>query len=150
MSAPRCDWEDALKTILKSNSVYDSHAYLFVSKAVNYTVEKYTRKKGKRKSPGHHVTGEELIHGFLELLISDYSVFAPDVLLYWNVNTGHDIGIIVYNMIEAGVLSAAPDDRLEDFDAVDNLYDLCSEIVRRSYGLSASGIPSGLLPVLDE
>ena len=43
----------------------------------------------------------------------------------WNIKTTNDIGIIVFHLIEAGVVGAAEGDRIEDFD---NLFDMNSAL----------------------
>ena len=106
------EWKDSLVRILEKDSRYDAHAYIFMNGAVSYTVNKLS--KLGRPLGTRHVTGGQLIQGMLEYAVSTYMFLAPDMLRYWNLLSGRDAGNIVYNLIEEGVLSAGPNDRIED------------------------------------
>ena len=96
------------------------------------------------------MSGAQLIQGMLEYAVSTYMFLAPDMLRYWNLLSGRDAGNIVYNLIEEGVLSAGPNDRIEDFDCVPDLIYVTQEIVRRSFGSRpAPASDPGPLPVID-
>lgn len=142
------EWKDSLVGILEKDSRYDARAYVFMNDAVSYTVNKLS-KQG-RPLGTRHVSGGQLIQGMLEYAVSNYLFLAPAMLRHWNLLTGRDAGNIVYNLIEAGVLSAGPGDRIEDFDCVPDLIYVTEEIVRRSFGKrpEPAGDP-GPLPVID-
>ena len=106
------EWKDSLLRILEKDSRYDAHAYIFMNNAVSYTVNKLS-KQG-RPLGTRHVSGAQLIQGMLEYAVSTYMFLAPDMLRYWNLLSGRDAGNIVYNLIEEGVLSAGPNDRIEE------------------------------------
>ena len=142
------EWKDSLVQILEKDSRYDAHAYIFMNNAVSYTVNKLS-KQG-RPLGTRHVSGAQLIQGMLEYAVSTYFFLAPEMLRHWNLLSGRDAGNIVYNLIDAGVLSAGPNDRIEDFDVVPDLIYVTQEIVRRSFGNrpGSAGAP-GPLPVID-
>ena len=142
------EWKDSLVRILERDPRYDAHAYLFLNNAVSYTVNKLS-KQG-RPLGVRHVTGAQLIQGLLEYAVSTYTFLAPDMLRYWNILSGRDAGNIVYNLIEEGVLSAGPNDRIEDFDCVPDLIYVAQEIVRRSFGSRTEPVGAmDPLPVID-
>ena len=142
------EWKDSLVRILEKDPRYDANAYVFMNSAVSYTVNKLM-KQG-RPLGTRHVSGAQLIQGMLEYAVSTYMFLAPDMLRHWNLLSGRDAGNNDYNLIEEGVLTAGPHDRIEDFDCVPDLIYVTREIVRRSFGnrSESTGDP-GPLPVID-
>lgn len=110
---------EALLGILKNSARSPLAAYRFVPAAVQYTVQ--TRRADPENTAKRHVSGAELVHGILEFAVMNYGFLAPDVFEYWRFRSGRDIGNAVYAMINAGLLSAAPEDRIEDFEGFDDL-----------------------------
>ena len=142
------EWNEAILGILKKDSHYDFHAYSFINKAVEYTIGRESR--GSRPSGNRHVSGAELVRGILEYSVAVYSIFAPAVFRYWNISSGRDAGNIVYNMIDAGLLSAGPNDSIDDFNCADDLIFLAGEILRRTAGVpSPRSGDRPQLPILD-
>ncbi len=103
----------------KYHTCYDLHAYFFMEFAVEYTSRKNHLKQSH--ATNQHISGEELINGFLELVVKVYEELAPLALEYWGVKSGRDVGVIVYDLIESKILSASQDDSLSDFDCVGEL-----------------------------
>ncbi len=121
--------EKAIYAIVSRDPKYPVAAYKFVSAGVQYTV--HSCRKAEKQGVERHVTGQELLRGILEFAALQYGFLAPDVLEYWNFHTGRDIGNTVYAMIGAGILSAGPNDRLEDFDVIDDLVGAMNRILTR-------------------
>lgn len=121
--------EKALYAIVSRDPVYPVAAYKFVSAGVQYTV--HSHERAEKRGVERHVTGQELLRGILEFAALQYGFLAPDVLEFWNFRTGRDIGNTVYAMIGAGILSAGPNDRLEDFDGIDDLVGAMNRILTR-------------------
>lgn len=121
--------EKALYAIVSRDPKYPVAAYKFVSAGVQYTV--HSCQRAGKQGVERHVTGQELLRGILEFAALQYGFLAPDVLEYWNFRTGRDIGNTVYAMIGAGILSAGPNDRLEDFDGIDDLVSAMNRILMR-------------------
>jgi len=65
-----------------------------------------------------HVSGRDLCLGLRSLAIERYGSLAPVVLGKWGIRKTDDFGIIVFALIEKGILSASPTDRLSDFASV--------------------------------
>lgn len=103
---------ESLKKILKQDSRYKIQAYAFVLGALE-TARKLT---GKDK----HVSGIELLQGVKVLAQKEYGIMAKTVLEAWGVKTTDDIGEIVFNLIDAKVLSKTDEDSKDDFH---NVYD---------------------------
>ena len=81
-------------------------AYEFVKEALNDTQERC----GVR-----HVSGRELLQGLRELAIRKFGKRAKTVLAEWKIFRTEDFGEIVFEMIEAGLLTKRPGDSREEF-----------------------------------
>lgn len=129
--------------IIRQDKRYHADAYEFVNAAVTYTAQKLERNRQPRGK--RHVTAEELLTGAMNYAVSQFGFLAPSVLKQWGILSGEDFGNIVYNMIDAELLSASPEDSRSDFSCHP---ELAEELQHR--------IDSGLLvpeppppPVLD-
>ena len=113
MKSPEEDYETVLDRVLEKNPQYAREAYLFVQAALDYFQK--THRGGRSRE---HVTGAELLRGVRELAIREYGPMARSVLNHWGLKTGTDVGEIVYNLIEVGLMAKTETDRKEDFDGV--------------------------------
>jgi uncharacterized repeat protein (TIGR04138 family) len=104
------DTESALEAVCAKDPRYRLEAYLFVLTAL----EQALRRIGRRR----HQTGQELSEGIRLFALEQYGLMAKTVLETWGCTETDDFGNIVYNMIEARIMSKTPEDRLEDFHAV--------------------------------
>jgi len=99
-----------LELIIKKDPRYHLEAYLFVLKALDHT-RKMLQKKW-------HVTGHELLHGIRELALRNYGLMSKTVLAHWGVTNTRDLGNIVFNMVNAKILTKTEEDDIQDFDNV--------------------------------
>jgi len=104
--------EELLDAVFQRDRRYDREAYRFVSEALAYTVQKSGRSG--------HVTGRQLCEGLCEYALEQFGRLARTVLESWGVRRSEDIGEIVFNMVEAGLLRKTEEDRREDFAGVLN------------------------------
>jgi uncharacterized repeat protein (TIGR04138 family) len=102
------DFWAAVQKIRELDDSYAPEAYAFVMEALEYTLQ----KAGERR----HVSAAELIEGCASYARGRYGLLAYDVLHKWNVAGPDDIGELVFQMIDAGVLSRQDSDHREDFD----------------------------------
>jgi uncharacterized repeat protein (TIGR04138 family) len=100
---------------------YDERAYAFVLAALEEVVQKLPRRR--------HVSGSELVAGCRDLALRLYGPMAKTVLQYWSVRTTRDIGEVVFNLLEVGVLSKDEADSKNDFD---DLFDF-TEVFETNY-----------------
>ncbi|MFC1624310.1 Minf_1886 family protein, partial [Candidatus Omnitrophota bacterium] len=98
----------ALLKVLGNDKRYNPESYSFVMKALGFTMKKL-RRKG-------HVTGVELLNGAREYALEQFGPMTRSVLGYWGITTTNDIGEIVFNMIDAGILGRTEKDSKEDFN----------------------------------
>ena len=87
---------------------YRPEAYAFVMEALDETV----RAAGERR----HVSAAELLAGACDHARRVYGLMALTVLGSWGIRAGSDIGEIVFQLIDAGVLSKRDEDTRADFD----------------------------------
>jgi uncharacterized repeat protein (TIGR04138 family) len=87
---------------------YAREAYAFVMDGLDHTV----RSLGERR----HVTAAELFDGLLRFARDRFGMLAFTVLERWGITASADVGEIVFQLVEAGVLSRREEDRREDFD----------------------------------
>lgn len=114
--------------ILKKDSRYRIPAYIFVLEALDYTRKKFNAEK--------HVTGKQLLEGIKELAIKRFGPMAKMVFEYWGVTKTIDFGNIVFNMLDANILSKTEEDKLQDFDEV---YDF-EEVFVKNYQIEFNGM----------
>jgi uncharacterized repeat protein (TIGR04138 family) len=100
---------------------YNDRAYAFVLAALEEVVQRLPRRR--------HVSGGELVTGCRDLALRLYGPMAKTVLEYWNVRATRDIGEIVFNLLEVGVLSKDEADSRNDFD---DLFDF-TEVFETNY-----------------
>lgn len=100
-------WE-VVERIREADGRYGRDAYAFVMDGLDYTV----RMKEERR----HVTGGELLDGLCAFARGRYGMMAYDVVRSWGIQSGSDIGEIVFQLIDAGILSRREEDSREDFD----------------------------------
>lgn len=93
---------------------YRREAYFFVVAALGLTVQAMPAER--RADPQRrHLSGEELLEGVIALARREFGSLAGTVFQEWGVHSSEDVGVIVFQLVESGELSAQPDDSLEDF-----------------------------------
>ena len=119
MSKPKEDefW-DAVGEIRESDGRFHPQAYQFVMVALSRTVD--ALPESRRQDPARrHLSGRELLHGAVELAQEEFGSCAPMVFREWGVRVSEDVGTMVFQLVEIGLLSARPEDTLEDFRGFD-------------------------------
>lgn len=110
--------------IYRKDPRYECEAYEFVFEALAYTQHKLGRvppdeAEGERSD--YHVSGQELLEGIRELALQQFGKMALTVFHHWGIRSTDDFGEIVFNLIDAGLMSKRPEDSKADFH---NVYDL--------------------------
>lgn len=101
------DINDILAPILERDARYKAEAYLFVREGLDHTVRKL-------KEP-RHVSGQELLEGMREYALKEYGPVTRRVLSEWGINECIDVGHIVFNLVDEGLLGKTDEDSIEDF-----------------------------------
>lgn len=93
---------------LAAGRPYESEAYEFVMRALDFSI---------RRLPGpRHLSGAELLEGVRDFALQEFGPLARYVLAEWGVTGSRDIGTMVFDLVEAGVLLKTEEDRIEDFE----------------------------------
>jgi len=99
--------EDLLQTILTRDPRYAAEAYAFVRAGLDYTVRRLEKPR--------HVSGRELLDGIREFALAEFGPMTRTVLNGWGIRRTEDVGEIVFNMVETGLLGKTDKDSRADF-----------------------------------
>ncbi len=125
--------EAAIRDIIRQDPRYPRDAYELVRESLDHTLKLFKKNAvGKDR----HITGQELLEGLRRYALDQYGPLAFTVLAAWNLHSCEDIGGVVFNMVNAGVLGKTEQDKPEDFK---KSYDF-EEAFRRPF--EPSGLPS--------
>ncbi len=111
-------FEEAVDKIIQQHGEYAPDAYDFLRQAMNTSTQ-----QGKETGP-RHLSAEELYMRVCILALEEYGPMARTVLNYWGINSGRDIGNIVFHLIEVGVFGKQEDDSIEQFHHLPRLSQL--------------------------
>jgi uncharacterized repeat protein (TIGR04138 family) len=103
-------FEDRLRAVVARDGRFDESAYRFLYEALDHTLKGIGCKR--------HVSGRELCEGIRDLALDRYGALAPLVFDRWGVRRTADFGAIVFNLVEAGLMSRSDTDSPADFDDV--------------------------------
>jgi uncharacterized repeat protein (TIGR04138 family) len=117
-----------LEELVTRNPRYPCEAYEFVFAALTHTQEMLDRAPPPEGSDGqdYHVNGPQLLDGVRDLALREFGLMARTVFRMWGVNRTDDIGEIVFNLIEDGLMSKTDRDDRADFH---DLFDLDQALV---------------------
>ncbi len=107
-----------LSKILENDKSYKPEAYLFVVAALGRVLQTLREPR--------HVTGRELLEAIREEAEEQFGPMARAVFEHWGAKNSLDFGVIVFKMVDEGILSKTETDSLDDFkDAVffESLFD---------------------------
>ena len=105
--------EDRIQAVRRRDRRFSRHAYYFVLDALDYTMSRL----GKDALTGEerHVGGRELLQYLQEYAAEQFGPMAKLVFERWGVHASGDFGEIVFNLIDAELLSRRPTDSRLDF-----------------------------------
>jgi uncharacterized repeat protein (TIGR04138 family) len=107
-------FRDAVDALRAQGSRFAREAYVFVVAALGETVRQLPEER-LGDPLRRHLSGQELTTGVIRIAREEFGSLAPTVFHEWGVLRTEDIGAIVFELVEAGQLSARPEDRPEDF-----------------------------------
>jgi len=123
-----------LAEVVKRDARYSYEAYEFLFQALHHTQKRLGREPAPERAEGeapgepkHHVSGPELLEGVRALALQEFGLMAHMVFRMWGIRKTDDFGEIVFNLVDAELMSATPGDRREDFRDV---YDMGEALVR--------------------
>ncbi|MCX6357623.1 MAG: hypothetical protein NT045_07110 [Candidatus Aureabacteria bacterium] len=99
--------EEVIRGVIAQAARYHIDAYGFVLESLEHTY----RIVGKKR----HVSGPELLDGLRRYAIERYGPMAGTVLAHWGITRCEDVGEIVFNLVDAELLSKSGNDSRDDF-----------------------------------
>jgi uncharacterized repeat protein (TIGR04138 family) len=121
-----------LEDVVKKHPRYAYEAYEFMFHALNFTQKMLGREPPEEGAdpgaagPQHHVSGQELLEGIRVLALREFGLLARTVFHLWGIDRTDDFGEIVFNLVEAELMSKTSEDNRDDFRGV---YDLDEALV---------------------
>ena len=124
-----------LAEIVRRDSRYRTEAYEFIYLAFRYAQKRLGRGGGESDpdSSPCHLTGRELLDAVRALALRDFGRMAWIVFRIWGIHTTDDLGEVVFNLVDAGLMKKADSDSREEFHDV---FDL-AEALRDSFEIPA-------------
>jgi|SRR5262245_34483065 len=119
----------AIIEIVRRDRRYAYEAYEFIFEALNHTQKLMGRVPTSGEAPGseHHVSGKEILEGAVDLARQEFGFLARTVFQQWGLRRSDDLGEVVFNLIEANLLSKTDTDNRADFRDVLDLDRALSE-----------------------
>ncbi len=108
--------EDALVRLHDRNPRFHAKAYLFVLSALQSVSDSLEERR--------HVSGTELAQGVRRLALDQYGPMARTVLEHWGVHATEDLGEIVFDLVDCGILLKQDGDSPDDFRGVYDFEDV--------------------------
>lgn len=107
MGAP--EFWAVVERIRAADGRYADDAYAFVMDGLDHTVRALEERR--------HVSAHELLEGLCRFARARFGMMSYDVLSSWGIRSGSDVGEIVFQLVEAGILSRREEDTREEFNA---------------------------------
>jgi len=107
--------------VVRKDNRYAYEAYEFVFQALHHTQQMLNRLPPpqpdavEQVGAQHHVSGAELVEGACRLALREFGLMARTVFRMWGIRKTDDFGEIVFNLIDAELLSRRPTDSRLDF-----------------------------------
>jgi uncharacterized repeat protein (TIGR04138 family) len=118
------DFYQLAEELFAQDPRYKPDAYEFLIQGLYFT-----QKKLKRVG---HVSGRELSEGLRDFAIEQFGPMAQTVFSHWGITLTQDLGNMVYNMINKGMLSRTEEDSLDDFKDVFDFQEAFANVLRDS------------------
>jgi len=134
-----------LAEVVRKDPRYAYEAYEFIFQALHHTQQMLGRlppaqpaaeepetepvpepEEAEPQEPRNHVSGRELLEGVRALALREFGLMAPTVFNMWGIRKTDDFGEIVFNLVEAELMSKTSEDSRADFH---NLFDLNQNLV---------------------
>ena len=97
----------SLEALLTRDHRYPLQAYGFLLTTLNDAISRLEKPR--------HISGQELAEGFRRFALDQFGPMTLAVLEAWNLHATEDVGAVVFNLIDVGLLNKTAEDRLEDF-----------------------------------
>lgn len=110
---PKQSFEKAIDSIVAKNPKYSKEAYFLLRDSLDFTLE---TQRSNELAEHRHVSGPEFLQGLRDYSIKQFGSMSLPVLESWGIESGSDVGNMVYLLIDAGVFGRSEDDHPNDFE----------------------------------
>lgn len=104
-----------VKQICQTESRFSPTAYEFVRRSLDHALERLGRKGQKKPA---HVRGEELLESFRALALKEFGPMAKSVLNDWGIFNCTEVGQVVFQLVQHGILGKSETDKIDDFQEI--------------------------------
>ena len=119
----------AVERIRAADGRYAREAYAFVMDGLDRTVRALDERR--------HISALELVRGLCAFARDRFGLMAYDVLVNWGIHSSSDVGEVVFQLVDAGILSRREDDARADFDEA---VDLRQALEENYFGAGGPGV----------
>lgn len=105
---------ERLRPILKRDARYPAGAYEVVLDTISF-IRNYKALKGQKMG---HIYGQDLCKYMIKFLVHGFGLMANQVAEDCGFKQSEDVGNVVYNMIEVGLLNKSEEDKKSHFYAL--------------------------------
>lgn len=105
--------EERIRAVRRRDRRFARNAYDFVLDALDHTMVRLG--KDEKTGEDRHVGGRELLDGIGDLAAQQFGPMAALVFQRWGITSPEDFGEIVFNLVDAGLLSRRAEDSRLDF-----------------------------------
>ena len=116
--------QELLQGVLDRDRRYPLEAYRFMFESLDYTLAGLEKVR--------HVRGPELLDGVREYAIEQFGLMARPVFRCWNIKETRDLGNVVFNLVDAGLMGKSGDDTIEEFVGVYEFEDVFERQVEKN------------------
>lgn len=109
------DYASGLRGVVARDRRYPFEAYAFLDDALKYTQVWLNKNPASEVESERHVTGQELLQGIRRYAELQFGRLAPTVFRAWGIHRSEDFGEMVFNLVEAGLMSKTEKDTRADF-----------------------------------
>jgi len=132
---PTMDLEASVRAICGRDGRFRAEAYHFLLDALDETLKRRagaveaappsapdalaaSRGAAPPPPPPANVTGRDLLEGFRDHALERFGALAREVLRTWGITKTADIGAVVFNLVESGLLQKTATDSPADYHEV--------------------------------
>jgi uncharacterized repeat protein (TIGR04138 family) len=109
---------ESIEKLVERDRRFPASAYLLVFEGLEDALQRMAVRR--------HVSPPELIEGIRARAVENWGYLARAVLESWNVRCSGDVGELVFNLVDGGLLVASETDSRADFEDVvdfDSVFD---------------------------
>jgi len=107
-------FRDAVDELRERGGRFSREAYVFLVGALGETVRALPPER-LADAERRHLSGRELVGGVIRLAREEFGPLAATVFREWGVRRTEDLGVMVFELVAAGQLSARAEDTMSDF-----------------------------------